>query len=302
MSFENRREYLFVYSVKDANPNGDPLDANHPRYDEESGQIMVSDVRIKRTVRDQWLREGKDIFVDGEAKTLANRVSELKERFNRDTGREILSQCIDTRLFGATYALGKEAFSWTGPVQFKWGRSLHRAEAKFVQGTAAFATKEASEQRSFRNEYIVPFALIAVYGIANQYASSQTNASDDDLDALFEALWKGTANLITRSKIGHTPRLLIEFKYVAGFDGALGSLDERVVLKSLKGDPLTDDEQLALRSIDEVKLDISEVADKASLIEDKIESVRIVKDAALQVEPLDKLEEIFGGKLKIEVR
>jgi len=302
MSFENRREYLFVYSVKDANPNGDPLDANHPRYDEESGQIMVSDVRIKRTVRDQWLREGKDIFVDGEAKTLANRVSELKERFNRDTGREILSQCIDTRLFGATYALGKEAFSWTGPVQFKWGRSLHRAEAKFVQGTAAFATKEASEQRSFRNEYIVPFALIAVYGIANQYASSQTNASDDDLDALFEALWKGTANLITRSKIGHTPRLLIEFKYVAGFDGALGSLDERVVLKSLKGDPLTDDEQLALRSIDEVKLDISEVADKASLIEGKIESVRIVKDAALQVEPLDKLEEIFGGKLKIEVR
>ena len=302
MSFENRREYLFVYSVKDANPNGDPLDANHPRYDEESGQIMVSDVRIKRTVRDQWLREGKDIFVDGEAKTLANRVSELKERFNRDTGREILSQCIDTRLFGATYALGKEAFSWTGPVQFKWGRSLHRAEAKFVQGTAAFATKEASEQRSFRNEYIVPFALIAVYGIANQYASSQTNASDDDLDALFEVLWKGTANLITRSKIGHTPRLLIEFKYVAGFDGALGSLDERVVLKSLKGDPLTDDEQLALRSIDEVKLDISEVADKASLIEDKIESVRIVKDAAVQVEPLDKLEEIFGGKLKIEVR
>jgi len=57
-----------------------------------------------------------------------------------------------------------------------------------------------------------------------------------------------------------------------------------------------------LRSIDEVKLDISEVADKASLIEDKIESVRIVKDAAVQVEPLDKLEEIFGGKLKIEAR
>jgi len=302
MSFENRREYLFVYSVKDANPNGDPLDANHPRYDEESGQIMVSDVRIKRTVRDQWLREGKDIFVDGEAKTLANRVSELKERFSRDTGREILSQCIDTRLFGATYALGKEAFSWTGPVQFKWGRSLHRAEAKFVQGTAAFATKEASEQRSFRNEYIVPFALIAVYGIANQYASRQTNASDDDLDALFEALWKGTANLITRSKIGHTPRLLIEFKYVAGFDGALGSLDEKVVLKSLKGEPLSDEEQLALRSIDEVKLGISEVADKASLIKDKVESVRIIKDAAVRVEPLDKLEDIFGGNLKIEVR
>ena len=82
---------------------------------------------------------------------------------------------------------------------------------------------EASEQRSFRNEYIVPFALIAAYGIANQYASKQTNATDDDLDSLFEALWKGTANLITRSKIGHTPRLLVEFKYIKGFDGVLGS-------------------------------------------------------------------------------
>ena len=265
MSFENRREYLFVYSVKDANPNGDPLDANHPRYDEESGQIMVSDVRIKRTIRDQWLREGKDVFVDGEAKTLANRVKELKEKFERDSGREILSNCIDTRLFGVTYALGREAFSWTGPVQFKWGRSLHKAEAKFIQGTAAFATTEASEQRSFRNEYIVPFALIAAYGIANQYASKQTNATDDDLDSLFEALWKGTANLITRSKIGHTPRLLVEFKYIKGFDGVLGSLDEKITLKSFKGEPLSDDEQLALRSVDEVKLDISEIAEKASL-------------------------------------
>jgi len=80
MSFENRRSTCLFISVKDANPNGDPLDANHPRYDEESGQIMVSDVRIKRTIRDQWLREGKDVFVDGEAKTLANRVKELKRK------------------------------------------------------------------------------------------------------------------------------------------------------------------------------------------------------------------------------
>jgi len=45
-----------VYSVKDANPNGDPLNANHPRYDEETGQVLVSDVRIKRTIRDEFMR------------------------------------------------------------------------------------------------------------------------------------------------------------------------------------------------------------------------------------------------------
>ena len=82
MIFGQRRELLFVYSVKDANPNGDPLNANHPRYDEDTGQILVSDVRVKRTVRDQWLREGKDVFVDGEVKTLKQRVEELKIKLN----------------------------------------------------------------------------------------------------------------------------------------------------------------------------------------------------------------------------
>ena len=72
--------------------------------------------------------------------------------------------------------LGQGLYNLSGAV-------LHKAEAKFIQGTAAFATTEASEQRSFRNEYIVPFALIAAYGIANQYASKQTNATDDDLDS-----------------------------------------------------------------------------------------------------------------------
>ena len=81
MSFSNRREYLFIYSVKDANPNGDPLNANHPRFDDDSGQVLVSDVRIKRTVRDQWINKGLDVFVDGETKTLNQRVEELKQKW-----------------------------------------------------------------------------------------------------------------------------------------------------------------------------------------------------------------------------
>ena len=91
MTFEQRRELLFVYSVKDANPNGDPLNANHPRFDEDSGQVLVSDVRVKRTVRDQWLREGRDVFVDGETKTLKSRVAELKEKLGVTKGQEALS-------------------------------------------------------------------------------------------------------------------------------------------------------------------------------------------------------------------
>lgn len=303
MAFNRRREYLFIYSVKDANPNGDPLDANHPRHDEETGQILVSDVRVKRTVRDQWLREGKDIFVDGETRTLADKVKELKSDFGVDTGREALSRCIDTRLFGVTFALGsKESFSWTGPVQFKWGRSLHRAEAKLIQGTAAFATKAGSEQRSFRNEYIVPFVLMGVYGIANQYPSRETGATDDDLDELVSALWKGTTNLITRSKVGHAPRMLLEISYADGYDGAAGSLDEKVALRSVEGRELSEDEQLALRSPRDVRLDISGLVGKLVVRKDHIEKIRLLTDGELETDGLGELRETFGEKLAVQTR
>lgn len=302
MAFGNRREYLFIYSVKDANPNGDPLNANHPRYDEESGQILVSDVRIKRTVRDQWINDGLDVFVDGETKTLKQRVEELKEKFSVKTGQEALAQCIDTRLFGVTFALGSESFAWTGPVQFKWGRSMHKADAMTVQGTAAFATKEDSGQRSFRNEYIVPFVLIADYGIANQSASLTTGASDADLEKLFGALWNGTANLITRSKIGHTPRLLIEVAYNDGFCGITGAMDEKVSLKNADGSVMGSDCQRAVRSCDAVSLDVQPLREALARNVSKIKAVRIIKDAALKIIDFDALTNLLGEKLKLEER
>lgn len=320
MSFDQRRELLFVYSVKDANPNGDPLNANHPRFDEDSGQVLVSDVRVKRTVRDQWLREGREVFVDGEIKTLKSRVDELKDKFGVGKRQDALSHCLDVRLFGVTCASGdesdaeesgaqkkkgkkeKNSFAWTGPVQFKWGRSLHRASVETVQGTAAFATKEGSEQRSFRSEYIVPFVLVADYAIANQHASRTTGATDEDLDALFSALWKGTANLITRSKVGHMPRFLLEVRYAKGFDGIIGAMDEKVRLLGADGHSLSADEQLALRSCDEALLDITALSSALSRVSEDVDHVRILHDADLRIRGMEELKALIGGKLALEER
>lgn len=299
MAFANRRELLFVYSVKDANPNGDPLNANHPRYDEETGRVLVSDVRIKRTIRDQWLRDGLNVFVDGELKKLKTRAEELKKALNVKTGQEALSKCIDARLFGATYPLGGERFSWTGPVQFKWGRSLNRVQVELVQGTAAFATSDTDNQRSFRNEYIVPFALIAVYGIANQYASNDTGATDEDIDSMIVALWDGTLNLITRSKVGHRPQFLLEVTYKEGFNGIAGALDERITIRNLDGDEISEEEQLALRSVSELQLDVSGACEAILRHGDSIKQVRIVRSKDLQVTGLEALNAL-GGCLVVE--
>ena len=238
MAFNQRREYLFLYTVKDANPNGDPLNENHPRYDGDTAQAMASDVRIKRTIRNEWVRDKEIVFIDGEPKSLKTRFDELKKATGKTDAREIMKQCLDVRLFGVTFALGNEAFAWTGPVQYKWGRSLHSASFEFVQGTAAFATERGgvdNQQRSFRNEYLVPFALMGVYAIANQHASQDTDASDDDLQKMVRGLWQGTDNLITRSKNEHKARLLIEITYKEGFNGKIGALDDKVTLLDRDG-------------------------------------------------------------------
>ena len=304
MAFNNRRELLFLYTVKDANPNGDPLNENHPRYDEDTEQALVSDVRIKRTVRDEWVREGKNVFVDGEPKTLRERFDELKKFTGKEKGEEVIKECLDTRLFGVTFALGKESFSWIGPVQFKWGRSLHAATFEFIQGTSAFATEgrregEKKEQRSFRNEYKVPFALIGVYGIANQYAAATTGADDNDLEELANALWQGTDNLITRSKNEHKSRFFLEIKYRPGFDGKIGALDEKVLLLSADGEELTRDRQKALRKLEEVLVDVSPLVEQLSSRKNDIEALKIIKDAELCLKGEEDLEALGLGRIEL---
>lgn len=296
MSFKNRREYLFLYTVKDANPNGNPLEENHPRYDEDTQQALVSDVRIKRTIRDEWVRRGLNVFVDGEPKTLKARFEELKKITGKDAARDIIKECIDTRLFGVTFALGKEAFAWTGPVQFKWGRSLHAATFEFIQGTSAFATEGREgvekQQRSFRNEYKVPFALIGVYGIANQFASQFSGATKEDLVSMLEALWDGTDNLITRSKNEHKSRFAMEVKYAGDFYGKIGSLDEKINLLSAGGEELSFDEQKTVRSLEDVKVDINPLIRALEDRSDKIAGVKVIMDQEIQLQGKEELEAI----------
>jgi len=81
---KNRSEILFVYDVKDANPNGDPVDENKPRIDEETGINIVTDVRLKRTIRDYlYDYKGQEVFIreirkdDGNLKTKEERLNDF---------------------------------------------------------------------------------------------------------------------------------------------------------------------------------------------------------------------------------
>jgi CRISPR-associated protein Csh2 len=307
---QNRSEILFLYDVKRCNPNGDPLDGNRPRIDEESGRCLVTDVRLKRTVRDYLMNKGfgegsakGDIFIrdeDGKAVTGTKRAKSY-------TGKDdFLQKFIDVRLFGGVSAPKKEkvdkkkaaekvedteggddnatdekkTFHFTGPVQFSMGFSLNRVQENFIKGTGAFTTSETAIQKTFREEYNITYGLIAFHGVVNENAAKTTKTTDDDIAELTEGLWNGTKDLLTRSKKGHMPRLLLKIDYKAGF--FIGDLCERLSIKPNEG-KRTD----ALEDVADYQLDVSALNAALRKHADKIISVYLETDDRLELtEPI----------------
>ncbi|RLB07311.1 MAG: type I-B CRISPR-associated protein Cas7/Csh2 [Deltaproteobacteria bacterium] len=291
---KNRSEFLFVYDVKDANPNGDPLDENKPRIDEETGQVIVTDVRLKRTIRDYLATvKGLDVFIietrdeNGDLRTKEDRTADFKDDPNL-----ILERCIDMRLFGATTAIKGKTITWTGPVQFKFGRSLHKVDGPIlIKGTTVMPSKEGKKQGTFREEWTVPYALIAFHGVANEYAAQTTHLTEEDLDLMIEAMWNGTKDLITRSKFGQIPRLLLRIIYKEGADFYIGELDK--LIRWRPGGGRTEEQ---VRDITEGTLNVEKLLKTIDKHKDKIKRIEIAVHERLKTEPeiLKGLKEKLG--------
>lgn len=278
---ENRFEILFLYEACDCNPNGDPLDENRPRTDPETGEATVTDVRIKRTIRDyilskepsvaKRLERGTEILIrdtfkeDGclcEGKDRAAQLGHKPSKEKKDANaqellkRAVLDRCIDARLFGTALPLGKgeASLQLTGPVQFMpFNRSLHRVAPVMVQQTAAFASKAGAHQKSFAERWLLPYALIASYGVVNECAALSTGMTTSDFEVLLEALWHGTASLNSHSKIGHEPLLLVVLKNKPGY--RIGRLPRRIGLCRKRV------EDTAIRSTQDYELEVGDLVE-----------------------------------------
>ena len=296
----NRSEILFLYDIADANPNGDPLDGNKPRLDEETEINIVTDVRLKRTIRD-YLNDYKNqgIFIkeihddDGniqDAKQRALDYASSDEYESLDAARSdlknnILDECIDVRLFGATIPIdvkvkGKKkgtssSVTLTGPVQFRMGRSLNKVEIQHIKGTGAFASGKGKEQKTFREEYVLPYSLIAFYGIVNENAAKETKLKPDDVDLLLDGIWNGTKNLISRSKFGQSPRCLIQIEYNEN-NFFIGDLNNKV---SISHD-LEDDKKL--RKISQANIDLNVLIESIEENKDKISKINYKFDSDIK--------------------
>lgn len=299
-----RSEIIFLYDIRDANPNGDPLDGNKPRMDEEAGINLVTDVRLKRTVRDYLHNfKGQEIFVREIVKENGT-IQSGKERsadFGKtadEVAKKVLEKCIDVRLFGATIPLNNDSVTFTGPVQFNMGRSLHRVEICHIKGTGAFASGDSSKQKTFREEYVVPYSLIGFYGIINENAAKYTNLTQDDIDLMLDGLWNGTKNLISRSKAGQMPRLLLKIDYAEEYYH-IGDLLSGVKLSTEKTD------EREIRGVDDYVLNLDGLYNKLTKNRQRISGIKLQVDEGLQIrldnQRVDLVKTLADQGINVEV-
>jgi CRISPR-associated protein Csd2 len=215
----NRHDILILFEVTDGNPNGDPDAGNQPRVDALSNRGLVSDVCLKRKVRNYVQMfapsaNGKDYKILVQQGAVLNR--EQKEAIDQTKGHVktdkdklkekgeharlvkdwLCNKFYDVRTFGAVISTGDEVMKGSaygqvrGPVQFTFGRSLDPITFQEVTITRCAVTKEedVAKERTMGQKYIVPYGLYAAKCYVSPAFAENTGFDQADFDLLIEAL------------------------------------------------------------------------------------------------------------------
>ena len=281
-------EILFLYDAQMCNPNGDMDNENKPRMDYDTSTNLVSDVRLKRYIRDYLESiKAKEIFITAKAKDAKERNKQIKE------GKLTHTDLVDVRMFGAVTAEDtREEGHYTGPVQFNWGYSLHPVEMV----DSSTITSSFSSGQGIGKDYRIHYSLLAFSGSINANAAQTTKLTDDDLSLFDEAILKAIPLARTRSKIGQYPRLYLRME-LKSKDQFLKDL--RPMIKIIGKSSVVAENLRLIRKPDDYKLDISKLISYLKANKDKISKIHCFKDDQLEI---DNFESIFiNGDWKHEL-
>lgn len=205
---KNRFDFVYIFDVQDGNPNGDPDAGNLPRVDAETGMGLVTDVCLKRKVRNyvqvaKNLSGSYDIFI--KEKAILNNlideahedesVSSASEKDKTQAARDVMCRkYFDVRTFGAVMSTGKNAGQVRGPIQFTFARSvepvvtLEHSITRMAVATEKEAEKQKGDNRTMGRKATVPYGLYVCHGFVSANLARQTGFSAEDLDLFWEAL------------------------------------------------------------------------------------------------------------------
>ena len=282
----NKSEILFLYESTYSMPNGDPF-TGEQRYDDETKKVLVSDVRIKRFIRDYFVENGRDVYVINDKSQLgegvkgagsALRMLSLKDKFKDDASvlsegkkgktefdaLKIMKKCIDVRLFGGISAEIGDAVNLTGAVQFALlNPSLNSVDLRIHQNTSVFSSSEEKSRGAIGTTTVVPYSINQIHGWINPFSAKHTSLTEEDISEMFTALWESVNNANTRTKSNQNSLLLIQIVYSEP-NKKLYGVDRFIKLDSEKRD-----EQI--RNSDDYKLDFSALQEIST--SDKVSAV-----------------------------
>ena len=218
MSLNHRYDFVLLFDVKDGNPNGDPDAGNMPRVDAETGLGLVTDVSLKRKVRNYVglvKQENPPFEIYVKEKAILNKQHERayqsigaagelegntkkKRKGSAETVEKarqwMCKNFFDVRTFGAVMSTGVNCGQVRGPVQMTFARSSdpifaqEHSITRMAVATEAEAEKQEGDNRTMGRKHTVPYGLYRTHGFISAHLADQTGFSETDLDLLWEAL------------------------------------------------------------------------------------------------------------------
>lgn len=216
MSLENRYDFVLLFEVTNGNPNGDPDAGNLPRLDDETGCGLVTDVSLKRKIRNfVGMVKGEqppyEIYVKERAVLNLQHVrayeaigagdllkgDDKKRKGGDKTGEAKAWMCknfFDVRTFGAVMSTGVNCGQVRGPVQLTFARSYdpimsqEHSITRMAVATEAEAEKQDGDNRTMGRKHTVPYGLYVAHGFVSAFLADQTGFSEDDLALLWQSL------------------------------------------------------------------------------------------------------------------
>ena len=205
---KNRIDFVYIFDVQDGNPNGDPDAGNLPRVDAETSCGIVTDVCLKRKVRNyvqlsKNCTQGYDIFIKEKAvlNTLIDAshedetVKAADAKSKTAAARDVMcSKYYDIRTFGAVMSTGKNAGQVRGPIQFTFARSVdsivpaEHSITRMAVATEKEAEKQNGDNRTMGRKATIPYGLYVCHGFVSASLAKQTGFSEEDFTLFIDAL------------------------------------------------------------------------------------------------------------------
>jgi CRISPR-associated protein Csd2 len=291
----NRYDFTYVFDVQDGNPNGDPDAGNLPRVDPETGCGLVTDVCLKRKVRnfvelsksgtppfEIYVREKGILNLQHErAYKAIGAEASLKEDGKKRKGGDkvdearkwMCSNFYDIRTFGAVMSMGVNCGQVRGPIQMTFARSvdpvvtLEHSITRMAVTTEAEAEKQGGDNRTMGRKNTIPYGLYVSHGFISAPLAAQTGFGEEDLTLFWDALCNMFEHDRSAARGMMSARKLVIFKH----SEVMGSASAHKLFDLVSIKRANEDGKPA-RNFSDYKIEINRAAkpERVEIIDDKI--------------------------------